>query len=56
MGSKSEEKNVFWVSSFSPKNLPEPPLGPPKNILKYRLYCIQNDRLCNTVSTKQWMK
>ena len=26
MGSKSE-KNGFWVSAFSPKNLPDPPLG-----------------------------
>ena len=52
MGSKSE-KNGFWVSAFSPKNLPDPPLGQKINIFKYRLYCIQNDRLCKTVPTKQ---
>ena len=52
MGSKSE-KNGFWVSAFLPKILPDPPLGPQKNVLKYELYCIQNDQLCNTVPTKQ---
>ena len=40
MGSKYEN-NGIWVSAFSPKNRPDPPSGPPpKNILKYRLYCI----------------
>ena len=32
---------------------PWPPLRPKKNILQYRLYYIQKNRLCNTVSTKQ---
>ena len=54
-GSKSEE-NGFWVSAFSPKNLRAPPIGQKIKIIKHRLYCIQNDRLCNTITTKQSVK
>ena len=32
-----------------------PPLRPQQNILKYRLYCIQKNRLWNTVSTKKYV-
>ena len=47
------DKNEFWVSAFSPKIHPTPPLGQKIKIVKYRLYCIQNVRLRNTIPTKQ---
>jgi hypothetical protein len=37
-----------WLGKFC-----RPPFRPNKNILKCRLHCIQNNRLCNTVPTKQ---
>ena len=51
-GVKIFKKWVLGVSIFT-QNLTRPPLRQKKNILKYRVYCIQKNRLCNTVSTKQ---
>ena len=51
-GVKIFKKWVLGMSIFT-QNLTRPPLSRKKNILKYRVYCIQKNRLCNTVSTKQ---
>ena len=51
-GFKIFKKWVLGMSIFT-QNLTRPPLRRKKNILKYRVYCIQKNRLCNTVSTKQ---
>ena len=46
------KKRVLGMRFFTQK-LARPPLGRKKNILEYRVYCIQNDRLGHTVPTKQ---
>ena len=46
------KKRVFGISIFT-KKLARPPIRRKKNILQYRVYCIQNDRLGHTVPTKQ---
>ena len=50
-------KDYILSSKISPAQamsfLAQPPLGWKKNILEYRVYCIQNDRLGHTVPTKQ---
>jgi hypothetical protein len=51
-GVKIFQKWVLGMSIFT-QNLTRPPLRRKQNILKYRVYCIQKNRLCNTVSTKQ---
>ena len=51
-GVKIFKKWVLGMSIFT-QNLTRPPLRRKQNILKYRVYCIQKNRLCNTVSTKQ---
>ena len=51
-GVKIFKKWVLGMSIFT-QNLTRPPLRRKTNILKYRVYCIQKNRLCNTVSTKQ---
>ena len=52
IGLKSE-KNGLWVSAFLTKNQTHPPFRPEKNLLRYRLYCIQKNRHCNTGPTQQ---
>ena len=51
-GVKIFKKWVLGMSIFT-QNLTQPPLRRKQNILKYRVYCIQKNRLCNTVSTNQ---
>ena len=42
-----------WTPHKLTKNRNAPPLCRKTNILKYRVYCIQNEWLSHTVSTKQ---
>ena len=46
------KKRVLGISIFTRK-LTRPPLGWKKNVLEYRVYSIQNDRLGHKVPTKQ---
>ena len=52
LGENLFKKWGLGISIFT-KKLTWPSLGVKKNIHKYRIYCIQNDRLGHTVLTKQ---
>ena len=51
-GVKIFKKLVLGMSIFT-QNLTWPPLRRKQNILKYRVNCIQKNRLCNTVSMSE---
>ena len=51
MGSNLQKMGSGY-EHFHPK-FDSAPLKAKKIILKYRVYCIQKNRLCNTVSTKK---
>ena len=51
-GGENPQKRGFGYQHFHPK-IGSAPLKGKKNILEYRVYCIQNDRLGHTVPTKQ---
>ena len=51
----ANKKRVLGISVFIQKPT-QPPIRPPKSILKYKFYCDQKHWLCTTVPTQQSTK